>query len=451
MNTDITKMSPLFLWTLCLPVMLACIDVMAVSVALNNILSSFPHSSTELEWLLSSYMIGTAAFLITIGRLADHFGRRRLLLIGVILFGLSSAFAGFSPYFFILIVSRFFQGIASAILMTTVISIITHSYSPEARVRALAIWGLALGVAMALGPLAGGLLLHITNWRFIFFINIPLCIYAYLMIFRVVPESQNPNALPIDWYEALLLNFIFIGWIVLLSEMTNWGWLSHSSILLFLCCATLSLLYYKKFAQKPAAIINFSLFQLPNFLSATLSGALSYFTMYAWLYIYNLYLQQQLHLSALRTGIWMAFFSLAFALCSRLSAKIMTIFGNRRTLQLGFCLMFCVFILLGFFTSRANLIELGFLFFMLGTAIVFANTPSINSALQYVSKEKAGTASGIVFTIRWLGGAIGVTVVALEQPFGIQICCWTLCLISLLGFLCSFGVKNAQENISLER
>src|SRR5437870_4283307 len=145
-SVTLQKSHPCFLLALCLPMVVACIDVMAVSIAINTIMRDFSASITKAQWLLSAYTIGTAAFLIVIGKLADIYGRRKLYLLGVFIFSLSSLIAAFSGNIDTLIFARFFQGIASAILMMSSIAIITQSFSSLERGPIIAKWGFALSL-----------------------------------------------------------------------------------------------------------------------------------------------------------------------------------------------------------------------------------------------------------------------------------------------------------------
>lgn len=443
-----SKSTSVLIFALCFPVALACIDVMAVSVALNNIIHDFVTTISRVQWLLTSYIIGTAAFLVTIGRLADKYGRRKLLLCGVALFGVSSLAAGLSPTMLLLIVSRFVQGVASAMLMTTVVSIIMHSISLAERPQAVAHWGMSLGLGMALGPLFGGFILHFFTWRFIFLINIPLCIFVYALINCFVPESKNDMPFKINWLETVIFTVLLALVVLLLSEGSLWGWASLSSLLIEIAVVLCLVLFVFLAKNQQDSIIDFSLFRVKNYLAATLCGFASYFCMYAWLFVYNIYLQNHLKMSPLHAGFLVASYSLGFAMSSRYVAKAIRMLGGKMTMQLGFVAAVMALCLMAIFSHASTISELAILFYLFGIGITFINAPSITLATEFVSTQKSGSASGVLFTIRWLGGVLGVAIISIlyqlfAQPYGLQISCMALSAVAIAGLiLCSVKIET---------
>lgn len=399
------------LFALCLPVTIACVDVMAISVAYNNIMQDFSGSIIKTQWVLSGYTIGTAAFLITIGKLADIHGRRRMLLLGVFLFSFSSLMAALSFSMNLLIISRFVQGIASAMMMTTVISIITYQFSPQVRGAIIAKWGISLGLGLAVGPFVGGVFIYWLNWRSIFIVNIPICLIAYLLISRYISESKDDKTIPkIDWLETCLLTCILISLVTILSAGSSLGWSSKSiNVLIGIFTATLILFVFVE-RKKKNPIIDFILFKQPNFFGATFCGFISYFCMYAWLFIFGVYLQNTFEMSTLEAGLVCSSFSISFAFSSKMIGSVIYKLGNKLLIQFGFTLTIVAFIWMATITLSTNIWEFILMFFLLGTGITIVNAPSMTAATEYVPSYKTGIASGIIFTIRWLGGSVGIVI-----------------------------------------
>ncbi len=325
------------LLALCLPVVVACIDVMAVSVGLNNIISDLSITLNQAQWLLSGYTIGTAAFLIIIGKLADIYGRRKLLLLGIMGFTFSSLIASVSSSIVILIGCRFFQGVASAMMMTTVISIITHYYSPTERALILSKWGFSLGLGMAIGPLVGGIIISLFNWRIIFLINLPIGILSYYLVKHFVPESKDEHTrFKINWFESVLLSSVLILLLTILSQGNLWGWSSSLIITLTVCFIGLliSLIFLETKKENP--IVDLSLFNYAKFNYATCCGAIAYFCMYAWLFIFSVYLQNVFGMSPLKSGILSASFSIAFAISAKKIGIFIQKIGCNKLMKYGF-------------------------------------------------------------------------------------------------------------------
>ncbi len=150
-----SRVSFFLMVALCLPVMMACVDIMAVSVALHNIMTTFNVNVVKVQYLLSAYTIGTAALFLLFGRLADKYGRKKLFIIGVTAFGVASLFAAIANSFVLLLFARLIQGISSSIMMTATVAVISHTHDNQVKINMLIRWGGALGFAMAMGPFFG--------------------------------------------------------------------------------------------------------------------------------------------------------------------------------------------------------------------------------------------------------------------------------------------------------
>lgn len=426
----------LLLTALCLPVTIACIDLMALSVAIDKIKNELQASITLIQWLLSGYTIGTGIFLIAIGKLADKYGRKKLLLVGITLFGLASLIASLSSSVLILIESRFLQGVASSIMMITVISIITNSFEESSRGKIIGTWGLCLGLGLSIGPLVGSLLIHFSSWRAIFLINIPIAILAFYLVFQYVSESKSEKELQIDWIAVFLFSSIMFLMIFILSEGAAFEWNSKFIISLTVLFFLLSAIYffYEKHFNMP--LIDFSLFKIPNFFFANGCGGISYFCMYGWLFFISFYLENIYKISPVKTGLLLSSYSVAFGLNSYFAGKLINKYGNRKLIQIGFSFVIFSFILMCFIGNKTSISEFLFMFSVFGASLSLINAPSMTSAIQKIPSEKAATASGMIFTLRWICGTLGIAIVTLLYLYfhNIHLIFFILTLISSLGF-----------------
>ena len=421
-------MKILLLLALCLPVAIACVDIMALSVAIQTIMQEFRASVAQSQWLISAYTIGTASFLILVGKLADLYGRKKLLLVGVVLFGLASLLAGCATSMLLLIVARFVQGVGSSIMMTTVVSLIVHQFKGDERTHVLSRWTLSLGLGMALGPLVGALVLHVASWRFIFFINLPLCVLAYMLVANYVPESKDTTGrIVIRWGEAVILSAVLILLVYLFAQF------SLGLALVFLGVVAV---YAVLLHQKGSALIDLSLFKLPNYFQGSACGFLSYFCMYAWLFVFAVYLERVYGLSPLQTGFMFISYSLATAICSQFISRVIKRWGRKRPIQFGFVIAIIAFVWMAQIQAETALWQLIAMSALPGVMLTFVNVSSMNLAMSAVPPERAGLASGLVFTIRWLGGSIGVAL--LKAATSMHIAGWALAFCALVGVI--FGV-----------
>src|SRR3954462_11089866 len=169
------------------------IDVTIVNVALPDMATDLRTSFTELQWVVDIYALALAAFVLGAGSLADLFGRRKLYLIGLVLFALASLASGLAPSAGFLIAARGVQGIGGAIMFATTIALINSSYEGRDRGAAFGIWGAVVGASAALGPILGGALTEV-SWRWIFFVNLPVTVLSLLLTVSAVKEGRQPNA-----------------------------------------------------------------------------------------------------------------------------------------------------------------------------------------------------------------------------------------------------------------
>lgn len=434
-----------YMLALCLPVTIACVDVMAVSVAIAPIMKNFSSSLQTSQWLLSGYTIGTAAFLITIGRLADQYGRRKVLMVGLWMFALASFAASMSTGIYYLILSRFLQGVASSIMMTTVMSIITHEFSPEQRGCVISTYGISLGLGLATGPAIGGLLIAYFNWRAIFLINLPICVISSWLIIEYLPESKNEEGkTSFDWLETIILTLLLLMAVTIISQGGSFGWLSHFMTASYVIFAAILGIFFYMESLKVNPIIDITLFMKPNYFGATACGFLSYFCMYAWLCIIGIYLQNVDGLTTMKVGLLCTPFSLAFAFSSKVLVHLFKRYNNKQIIQVGFLLSATIFLWMATITPFTNHLIMLVMFFLLGVGIVVVNVPSMVAATEHVPLDKAGLASGLIFTIRWLGGSVGVIVVTLIYHIfseSIMYSCIALAISAILGLLVTFTLK----------
>ena len=189
-------------WTLgavCVAVFMLLLDITVVNVALPDIQRSLDASFSDLQWVVDAYSLTLAALLLTAGSLADRLGRRRIFTTGLVLFTLASVGCGLAGSPLVLNLARGVQGIGGAAMFATSLALIASTYHGRARGIALSVWGATIGVAVAIGPLIGGLLTESLGWEWIFFVNVPIGIGAVLVTVRRVGESRDPNARGIDW------------------------------------------------------------------------------------------------------------------------------------------------------------------------------------------------------------------------------------------------------------
>ena len=401
-------------------VLMDMIDVTIVNVALPTIRHDLGASATQLEWVVSAYMLAFAAVLITAGSLGDLFGRKRLFLAGIAVFGLASLGAGLSQTASELIAARVVQGAAAAVMTPQLLATFRTMFSGRERGQAFGIYGAVLGFASAVGLLLGGVLTSANlfgwGWRSVFFVNIPIALASLAGSVRLMPENQERSAGRVDFAGAALLTSALVAIAYPLLEGRSLGWPAWCWALLGAGIAGLGLLGLieaRRQHTRIAPLLRTPLFRIPAFTTGLIVQLAFGVGIQGFFLVFTLWLQTGQHYSPLRAGLTAVAFSAgSFALAPQ-AAPLAQRFG-RLVLALGGLLFAAGIIGVG---VGAHHVGTGTNPWPLVPGLVVAGAglsllviPLVNVVLAAVPAEAAGGASGLFSTAQQLGGAIGVAV-----------------------------------------
>ena len=398
-------------WTLvavCLTTFMLLLDITVVVVALPNMQQRFDASLTGLQWVVDAYALTLAALILTAGALADRYGRRLLFMTGVVLFTLASLLCGLAWSITALDVARALQGIGGAALFATALALIGHEYRGADRFGALAVWGATIGAAVACGPLVGGLLTDGLGWRWIFFVNIPVGIFAFAVALTRITESRDERAQRTD--VAGLVTFSTALFLIVFGILRGnaSGWSSALILGSLVCGAGLLLLFVLVELRQQRPMFDVTLFRQPAFVGvsvATFCIAAGMFSMFPYL---SIYLQDILGYSPLATGVRFlpltAFVFFVPLATRRIAARVplpLMIGVGLALVAGGLALMY------GLNADSAwTALLAGFI--VGGIGIGIANPALAAGALRVVDPARTGMASGINNTFRLGGVAVGV-------------------------------------------
>jgi EmrB/QacA subfamily drug resistance transporter len=402
------------------------IDVTIVNVALPTIRRDLHASATQLEWVVSGYMLAFAAALIIAGNLGDLFGRKRVFLTGVAVFGLASLAAGLSGSGAELIAARVVQGTAAAAMAPQVLATFRAVFSGAERGKAFSIYGAMLGFASAVGLLLGGVLTEANlfgwSWRAVFFVNIPVAAAALIAGLRFVPETRDPGARRPDVTGAVLLAASLVAIVYPLLEGRQLGWPAWVWVLLAGGVAGLGglgLLEARRAGRRAdgpapllkATLLKAGLFRGPAFAAglgvqmAFSAGLQGFFLAFA------LWLQAGEHFSPLKAGLTAVAFSAGSFIGAPVAVPLAQRYG-RRVLAIGGVLMAAGIAGVSLVVSHIGVngspwpVVPGLV--VCGTGLALLIIPLVNVVLAAVPVEAAGGASGLFGTAQQLGGAVGV-------------------------------------------
>jgi EmrB/QacA subfamily drug resistance transporter len=399
-------------WTLgamCLSMFMIMLDSTVVNVALPSIQEDLGTSVDQLEWVVNGYTLSFAALLVTGGRLGDIFGRRRIFMIGVVVFAGSSATAGLAQSPDMLVVSRIAEGVGDALMMPATLSIITDAFPVEERGKAIGTWAGISGLALSFGPLMGGFLTEYVSWRAIFYINLPIAILALIASFVAVRESRDEKAeRTVDYLGVVLLTVALTAFVLALIEGNEWGWGSAKTIGLLAGGAVATALFLMVESRVKAPVVEFDFFRSRNFIGANTVALIISFAMMGSFFFLAIYLQDLLGYSPLETGVRFLPTTVLIVLVAPIAGRVADRIGSRWPMVLGLLITALSLYLFSRMTATTTYNDLLPAWILLGIGIGLTMSPMSTAAMNAVDIDKAGVASGTLQMFRMMGGTIGV-------------------------------------------
>ena len=389
----------------CMSLLLVAMDATIVNVALPDIRRELGASISGLQWVLDAYTIVVASFLILGGSTADRFGRRRVFQVGLSLFTLGSLLCSLAVGVTSLVSARVLQALGGAMMNPVAMSIIVHTFvEPKPRARAIGIWAAVAGLAMALGPLAGGVLTHTLGWHAIFWINVPIGLLALWLTARYVPESRAPKARrPDPVGQALLL----IGLATLVFAMIEHGrgWTANAAAIVALL-AFAALFAYERRRHEPLLDVRF--FRSLPFSAATIVAVCMFAALGGFLLLNSLYLQDVRGFSALQTGLGILPMALTVMILSPFSGRLVATHGARPSLLVSGAMLTLSAVLLAQLQTGTPLVEVLAIYALFGVGFGMVNAPVTFAAVSGMPRAQAGIAAAVATTSRQIGVALGV-------------------------------------------
>jgi EmrB/QacA subfamily drug resistance transporter len=389
------------------------LDVAIVNVALPSIKTDLHFSQVSLQWVITAYSIVFGGVLLLGGRLADLFGRRRLFMVGLTLFTVSSLLDGLAWSEGTLIAFRMLQGLGAALLAPAALSILTTTFKEgRERNRALGIWGAVSGSGGAAGVLLGGVLTSGLSWSWIFYVNVPVGVAVIAAAPFLLPESRA--GLSQRHFDLPGAASITGGLMLLVYAMTRaaqHGWGTAESIVLLATSAGLIAAFFAIEARSPAPLLPLRLFRLRT-LSGSNAGALMLgAAVFSQFFLLTLYMQEVLHYSAVTTGIAYLALTITIIVFSGVAQALVTRVGVRWVLPAGLALSTVALVLFAQLPVHGHYFtDLLPAFLISGVGLALAFVPMSIGALSGVHPADAGVASGLLNTGQQVGGAIGVAI-----------------------------------------
>lgn len=388
---------------------MSTLDSSIVNVALPSISTQLHTDLSTLQWVVTAYLLTITSLLPVFGRVADLIGRKKIYSLGFIIFTLGSLLCGLTENIWVLISMRIFQAIGAAMLMSNSSAIITATFPPQERGRALGLTGTVVALGNLSGPALGGLLIGFTSWRSIFWINIPIGILGFLAAQIVLPEDKPQHGE--ETFDILGAIFFTSGMISLLFAINNgqdWGWSSPAIFFgLFLGILLLGLFFHWE-TRVTHPMIDLSLFRNRPFLMGNLSGFLSFTAMFTNTMLMPFYLQHILNYSPLQVGLMMAIMPIVMIFVAPMSGHASDRIGPVALTTSGLFLTALGLFYLTSVNATSTALQILPGPFLIGLGSSLFQSPNNSSVMSSVPQPKLGLAGGINALVRNLGMVVGV-------------------------------------------
>jgi EmrB/QacA subfamily drug resistance transporter len=391
----------------CTGLFILMLDSTVVTLALPSIRRDIDASLDGLQWVQNAYLLTLTAFVITAGRLGDLLGRRRVFIVGLLAFAAGSTVCATASVEAALVAGRVLQGVGAAALMSLSLAITCHAFPDRMQATALGIWAAVSGIALAIGPLAGGALIEAASWRWIFWINLPIAALGAAILVLRGEESRDETApARVDLLGATVLTLGLTAVVLALVESDDWGRTSAATLGVLITGLALLAAFWLIEHRVANPLVEFSLFRNRPYLGAT-AGAFGLVGAYWTVTFYQpQFLQIGLGYSVVAAGALILPLTAPMAFLSPFTGSLLNRFGARATMTVGLLIGVAGVLLQTRIGADSDYVSLlpGYLLFGISLAIVYA--PMSTAALAAMPRAKAGIASGVLVMNRVLAGAL---------------------------------------------
>jgi len=384
------------------------LDNTVVNVALPSIRRDLDADLSSLEWIVAGYALTFAALMLIGGKLADAYGRRLLFVIGIAVFTLSSLACGLASSADMLITARLVQGAGAALMNPATLSIIAATFAPKERGTAIGIWAGVSALALAIGPLVGGLLTEHLDWSWVFFVNVPVGIAGIFASFLLIDESRDETHERLDIPGLLTSGLGLFALTFALIEANTYGWGSARIVGAFVVAATLLAAFLVLERRQRAPMLDLSLFRSGTYAGANVVILLVALAMFGVFFFVSLYMQNILGYSAVQAGAAFLPMTIVIILTAPIAGRTSDRFGSRWLMTVGMALIGIELLYFSQLGAEATFWTLLPALLVGGLGISLTMTPSTAAATRSVPVEKAGVGAAVLNAFRQVGGSIGI-------------------------------------------
>ncbi|MUT68356.1 DHA2 family efflux MFS transporter permease subunit [Paenibacillus sp. NEAU-GSW1] len=392
---------------------IALLDTTIVNIALPKTAEYFNRDVSDISWIMNGYNIAFAVLMLTASRIADQFGRKRLFLIGLLLFALTSFLCGIASTLDLLILFRVLQGLSAAIIVPVTIPLAIQLFPKEKHGAVLGIWGAIAGVASASGPALGGILTEYFNWQSVYFVNLPIALISFIVSYLLIKESYDKTASKnIDIAGMLTISVAIFCFTLGLIETSDYGWSSFYVLSLFAGSLVSLALFIVVERRSKDPMLPLSLMRISTFNASSTALLFTSIGTAAGSFLLAFYLTSLRNMSVLEAGMTIIASSLTATVFSIVSGPMSEKVGGRFLASIGLAIITVSVYLFGSLDADSSRIDVLWRLSLLGAGLGISVVPLFGSAVNNIPADKLGIVSGVTNVARTLGMVIGVALLA---------------------------------------
>jgi EmrB/QacA subfamily drug resistance transporter len=388
------------------------LDNTVVNVAVPSIQRDLGVGLSELQWIVTGYALSFAALMLTGGKLADMLGRRRIFVIGIVIFTIASLFCGLAESGQSLIAWRIIQGVGAALMNPATLAIISATFPPRQRGMAIGIWAGVSALALAIGPLVGGLLTEHLSWSWVFFVNVPVGVLGVAASYLLIDESRDMSEEQrLDLAGLLTSGLGLFALTYGLIEANTYGWSSARIVGSFVAAAVLLTSFVVLELRQRVPMLDLTLFRNGTFAGANVVILMVGLAMFGVFFFVSLYMQNILGFSAVQAGAAFLPMTVLIILVAPIAGKLSDRIGSRWLMTTGMTLLGIQLLYYSTLGTTANFWDLLPALLIGGVGMSLTMTPSAAAIIGSVPTDKAGVGSAVMNSMRQVGGSIGVALI----------------------------------------
>ncbi len=388
------------------------LDTTIVNVALPTLVRELHSSNSQLQWIVDAYNLVFAAFLLASGALSDRVGRKGMLLGGLALFGAASAVGGLTDSSGQLIAARCVMGLGAAMVFPATLSLISNIFTGRAeRARAIGLWGATAGMAIALGPIAGGWLLERFSWSSIFFAMTPVAVLAGVLVARAVPTSRDPSAPPLDGPGFGISSAAVALLVFTIIEAPEHGWSSARTLIGFALAGLLVAAFIAWERRTEHPMLDVRLFANPRFSAASGAVTVAFFSLFGFIFLITQYFQFIKRYGPLSAGVHLLPVAISVGVASVLGTRMAVRFGTKLVVSGGLVLVAAFYAWTATSSASTSYSTIAAQMIVYGIGMGLTSAPATEAIMGAVPIARAGVGSAVNDTTRLLGGTLGVAVI----------------------------------------